>query len=59
MHDQRKWGMTALSKFLNVLKSALLHCAKLKTNNNNNNNNNNNKFSSFTKINKNKLMKNK
>ena len=57
MHDQRKWGMTALSKFLNVLKSALLHCAKLKTNNNNNNNNN--KFSSFTKINKNKLMKNK
>lgn len=53
MHDQRKWGMTALSKFLNVLKSALLHCAKLKTNNNNN------KFSSFTKINKNKLMKNK
>ena len=56
MQDQRKWGMTALSKFLNVLKSALLHCAKLKTNNNNNNNN---KFSSFTKINKNKLMKNK
>ena len=54
MHDQRKWGMTALSKFLNVLKSALLHCGKLKTNNNNNN-----KFSSFTKINKNKLMKNK